>query len=211
MESRNFGEVECFSGLCDKILHGGEHTVTEVVFVDGVREVGVPSLSFCETFFSENNTFFLVWMSVHCRDVFWVIVEIASPVGPPDIVEKNDREALLFFCFFLNEKELMVDGVPIMVSINENHVVRFDAIEGIEAEIPIERKMFPVGLLHLFNIAMWFRVNGVEDDVGLFAVLEKFFCMESLINANFDDHARTDDCERRMDNALEEAVHGGVA
>lgn len=98
-----------------------------------------------------------------------------------------------------------------MVSVDEDYVVRWNAIERIETEFFVEDECISVCFLQCGDITLRFRIDGVEDRSRFFAKFQNFLRIEPLSNTNLDDHVWAEDLKRRVDNALEEAVHGGVA
>lgn len=201
--------MQCLRGLPEEVLHRGQHATPCTILIHGIVEVAIQTSLLCYRSSTKSDSFLLVRMAVERGNVIGVVVEVPSPIGPTSIVEENHREISLFPPPCLYEEELMVDGVPVVVSINENCVVRFDALESIEAEIFVENTTPFVRSAQCLDIAVWVWINRVEDHIVFLTIPKEFLCVQPLINANFDDNVWLEGDEGWVDDVLEETVHGG--
>src|SRR3989344_1175660 len=200
MHTGNIGEIQFFFCLSKKIINSCQNTIADVMFIDGVKEMSIHSSFDCECTLLRRNAHTTIGMTEGRGNVFRIVVEIPSPVRPSCIVEEDWGKMFLFSGFLFDQEKFVEDGVPVVVSVDEDEIIRRDLIECIEAEFFMEYKCISMCFLQCSDIALWLRINGVEDCTGFFAILQNFLRMEPLSDANFDDHARTNDCKCRMDN-----------
>jgi hypothetical protein len=73
------------------------------------------------------------------RDVLRVVIEIAATVRPMDIVEQDEwKVAGMAARDAVDELELMVDRIPIVVSINKHRISRAHGLEDVETSSLME-------------------------------------------------------------------------
>jgi hypothetical protein len=109
--------------LCDKVFDGGEHAVARTALVGRIAELRVPASGINEGAPSAENAFALKRKTMPGGDSFRLIVHIAPAIGPLDVVEE-DHASGAEQTSFPDHVQLVEDRVPVMVSVDEETIVR---------------------------------------------------------------------------------------
>ncbi len=191
----------------EKIFNGRSHAVTRCFFGDRVDELGIQSFLHGRGHAGYEPPLH-VRMPVSRRDSLWVVVEIAPRIRPPGVVEEDGREGFRGTSVSCNRLQFMKDGVPVVVTVDEDGIEAFQSRQDIQTGITMESQNRRVGSCEGFHVAGRERIDAIEQCPMLFTERDQAAGGVSAPGADLHDVPRLQQFQARADDAVPEAVHG---
>jgi hypothetical protein len=110
----------------------------------------------------------------------------------------------------LEGAQLVDDGVPVVISVDQRQVDSRELAEHVEALEAVKAQPLSVFGEQPVDVQRWVRVDRVHDRVVLLCPAQQRSGNRTDLDADLDDHARTDRFEQGLDEKLQEPVHGGL-
>ena len=149
--------------LGDEVLDRREDPVARAALVLGVVEVGVHPAARAERRDTVLHAGLAVGLAVLVGDPARLVVQVASAVGPPHVVEHQHRERGGGVPGRLGEQlELAVDRVPVVVAVDEHDVRRFQGGQHVVADAVVEHVATGEAPLVLGRVELRKRIDDVE-------------------------------------------------
>ena len=125
--------------FADEVVERGHHAVARTALVLCVVQLGVHPSAAQQLGAAALHALLLVRLAELGRDLRGLVVEVATPVGPADVVQDEQRQRLTRRPGGLAQHaELVVDGVPVVVAVDEGDVECAAPIEHVQAQVPVE-------------------------------------------------------------------------
>ena len=104
--------------------------------------------------------------------------------------EHNGKSHTRIFRISLNEPQLVEDGVPIVIAVDQDDVNRLDARKGLKAQLLMKDERLAVFLLPLRDVESRQRIDDMSHCAMRFAIVENPSSVGALVGADLDDYAR---------------------
>jgi len=194
--------------LLQEVLDGGEHAAAGLVLVGRVAEVRVESALLGESHKTGAQALLLVGLAMFRRYGRRIVVEVAPPVGPADVVQHHEGERNReVFAPLLDGLQFVEDRVPVVVAIYQDKIKPVDPRQSVEAEVFVEDEAFAVVLPPLVHVVFRQRVYDVQRRAAPAAELQQVLRVAPGIGANLDDRLGTQDLYDRLDHGFPETLH----
>ena len=123
----------------DEVVEAGHHPVARPTFLEGVVHRGVEPAAIEELLAAGAHALASERLAVLLGDLARRVVQVTSAVGPQHVVQHEHWERCAVAVGAVREQlELVVDGVPVVVTVDERGVHRWKRGEHIEAERLVE-------------------------------------------------------------------------
>ena len=146
-------------------------------------------------------------LAVLLRDVFGLVVQVTATVGPAHVVQdQHGKGGTGRAAHVAKELELVVDGVPVVVAVDERRVHRWQVAEHVQTQIPVKDVTALETALVLARVEGGNGVDHVELDAGSEAIEHQLGVLASQ-RSDLDDALHISRLEEGRHHEFPERKH----
>ena len=195
----------------DEVVETGADAVAGAALLDRVREARVHPAPLQQRRAARGHAPGVPGLLLVLGDVARVVVEVAASVGPADVVQDHERKVAVGPPRRVaQQRALVVDGVPVVVAVDQCEVERPGGGQHVEAEVAVEVVLPGEAGFVLGGVELGYRVDHVDLGVGT-EVLEHPDRRLTPECTDLDDPTRVRDADEGGDDGFPEWVHGGLS
>ncbi|KKW39722.1 MAG: hypothetical protein UY87_C0036G0005 [Candidatus Peribacteria bacterium GW2011_GWC2_54_8] len=186
----NADELPGVRGLLQKILRCGKHAVALTSFQDGVKVLRVEAAVFqwFPPFRCESTA--AVRLPVLRGNILGVVVHVPAGIWPIHVVQHNEHIGAVLNHVLLNAAEFVIDGVPVMVPVYQDGVIRCESREDIQAFPSVHMQSSCMPLSPNFCVEERLHIYGMDFCAVPDTVLEYIAGVPPVLAADFHNALR---------------------
>ena len=210
LEARDQHDLVGSGSLLQEVLDRGQHAVPGAALMCRVVHVRIEAAGGEELGLVQVHPLLQERLPKFRGDCGGVVVEIPATVRPTDVVQEDEGKGVPVLPRGSgDELQLVGDGVPVVVAIDEDRVRGADLRQGVEAALLVKVESGRESPLPRGKIELWMRIDRMKRPVVAIAIGEQVLGIATELRADLDDHAGLMQRQCRFDDCLPEPVHRG--